>query len=122
MPPVDFKATAAEVEKAIGRPPTRQEVLSYLMYPKVFTDFVAYTEKYESRVDQVGTMKTPYGEFPVLRVATDLTRTSGFTTLLTKRTFSWVAECFGPVATAASQDFANGAEFTDNAEIRRIAP
>jgi hypothetical protein len=82
----------------------------------------AYTEKYESRVDQVGTMKTPYGEFPVLRIATDLTRTSGFTTLLTKRTFSWVAECFGPVATAASQDFATGAEFTDNAEIRRLAP
>jgi hypothetical protein len=83
---------------------------------------VAYTEKYESRVDQVGTMKTPYGDFPVVRVATDLTRTSGLATLLTKRTFSWVAECFGPVATAASQDFATGAEFTDNAEIRRLAP
>jgi hypothetical protein len=83
---------------------------------------VAYTEKYESRVDQVGTMKTPYGEFPVLRVATDLTRTSGLATLLTKRTFSWVAECFGPVATASSQDFASGTELTDNAEIRRLAP
>lgn len=83
---------------------------------------VAYTEKYESRVDQVGTMTTPYGDFPVVRVATDLTRTSGFTTLLTKKTFTWVAECFGPVATAQSQDFANGAEFTDNAEIRRLAP
>ncbi len=84
--------------------------------------FVTYTEKYESRVDQVGTMTTPYGDFPVLRVATDLTRASGFTTLLTKRTFSWVAECFGPVANAASQDFATGSEFTDNAEIRRLAP
>jgi hypothetical protein len=83
---------------------------------------IAYTEKYESRVDQVGTMKTPYGEFPVLRVATDLTRTSGLATLLTKRTFSWVAECFGPVATAASQDFATGSEFMDIAEIRRLAP
>lgn len=83
---------------------------------------VAYTETYESRVDQVGTMKTPYGEFPVLRVATDLTRTAGLTTLLTKRTFSWVAECFGPIATASSQDFGSGAEFTDNAEIRRLAP
>ncbi len=83
---------------------------------------VAYTETYESRVDQVGTMKTPYGEFPVLRVATDLTRTSGITTLLTKRSFSWVAECFGPIATAQSQDFASGAEFTDNAEIRRLVP
>lgn len=83
---------------------------------------VAYTEKYESRVDQVGTMTTPYGDFPVVRVATDLTRTSGFSTLLTKKTFTWIAECFGPVATAQSQDFANGAEFTDNAEIRRLAP
>lgn len=83
---------------------------------------VAYTEKYESRVDQVGTMKTPYGEFPVLRVATSLTRTSGLATILTKRTFSWVAECFGPIATAASQDFESGVEFTDNAEIRRLAP
>lgn len=82
----------------------------------------AYTEKYESRVDQVGTMTTPYGDFPVLRVATVLTRTSGLATILSKRTFTWVAECFGPVATAQSQDFENGAEFTDNAEIRRLAP
>lgn len=83
---------------------------------------VAYTERYASRVDQVGKMKTPYGEFPVLRIATDLTRTSGFATLLTKRTFTWVAECFGPVATASSQDFESSAEFTDNAEVRRLAP
>src|SRR5687768_8123936 len=73
---------------------------------------VAYTETYQSLVDQVGTMKTPYGEFPVLRIATDLTRTSGLTTLSTKRMFTWVAECFGPVAAASSQDFASGAEFT----------
>ena len=83
---------------------------------------VAYTEKYQSRVDQVGTMKTPYGEFPVLRVATDLTRTSGFTTLLTKRTYTWVAECFGPVATVQSQDFETSSEFMDDAEVRRLAP
>ena len=83
---------------------------------------VAYTEKYESRVDQVGTMKTPYGEFPVLRVATDLTRTSGIATLLTKRSFSWVAECFGPIANASAQDNASGTEFTNNAELRRLAP
>ncbi len=83
---------------------------------------VAYTETYESRVDEVGTMKTPYGEFPVLRVATDLTRTSGFTTLLTNRTFTWVAECFGPVATAQSQSFDDGAELTDLAELRRLVP
>ncbi len=83
---------------------------------------VAYTEKYSSRVDQVGTMTTPYGEFPVMRVATDLTRTSGITTLLTKRSFAWVAECFGSVATVQSQDFESGSEFSDVAEVRRLAP
>jgi hypothetical protein len=82
----------------------------------------AYSEKYQSIVDQVGMMKTPYGDFPVLRVATDLTRTSGFTTLLTKRTFAWLAECFGSVATVQSQDFGTGAEFSDDAEVRRLAP
>ena len=82
----------------------------------------AYTEKYVSLVDQVGTMKTPYGTFPVLRVATDLTRTSGFTTLLTKRQFAWTAECFGSVATVASQDFETSAEFNNPAEVKRLAP
>jgi hypothetical protein len=83
---------------------------------------VAYTEKYASSVDQVGTMTTPYGPFPVVRVATDLTRTSGFTTLLTKRTFAWAAECFGTVATVSGQDNATGTEFSNDAEVRRLAP
>lgn len=82
----------------------------------------AYTERYDSRVDQVGTMKTPYGEFPVVRIATDLTRTQGLATLLTKRSFAWTAECFGSVATVASQDFESSAEFDDPADVRRLAP
>jgi len=82
----------------------------------------AYTERYQSLVDQVGTMATPYGEFPVLRVATDLTRTAGLATLSTKRTFAWTAECFGSVATVSSQDFETSSEFADPAEVRRIAP
>jgi hypothetical protein len=81
---------------------------------------VAYTEKYDSRADLVGEMTTPYGTFPTLRVATDLTRTSGFSTLLTKRTFAWMAECFGSVATVQSQDFESSAEFSDDAEVRRL--
>jgi hypothetical protein len=82
----------------------------------------AYTEKYTSLVDQVGTMKTPYGEFPVVRIATDLLRTAGLSTLLTKRTFAWTAECYGSVATAASQDYETSAEFSDPAEVQRLAP
>nr|HEX4314459.1 hypothetical protein [Kofleriaceae bacterium] len=81
-----------------------------------------YTEKYSSLVDEVGTMTTPYGAFPVLRVATDLTRTEGVTELATSRTFTWNAECFGAVATAVSQDFETGAEFTSAAEVERLAP
>lgn len=81
----------------------------------------SYTEQYDSSVDQVGTMTTPYGMFPVLRVATNLTRTSGFTTLLTKRSFSWAAECFGTVASVAGQDNATATEFSDDAEVRRLA-
>ncbi len=82
----------------------------------------AYTEAYSSRVDQVGTMTTPYGSFPVLRVATDLQRTSGGALLLSNRTFAWLAECFGPVATVRSADFETSAEFSSDAEVRRLAP
>ena len=84
--------------------------------------FAAYDEKYASRVDQIGTMKTPYGDFPVVRIATDLTRTSGVVTLTTQRTFAWVAECFGSVATVTSKALEASAEFSDPAEIRRLAP
>jgi hypothetical protein len=82
----------------------------------------AYTEQYQSRVDQVGTMTTPYGAFPVLRVETALTRTSGAVTLVTNHTFAWLAECFGPIATAQSKDFESSYEFTADAEVRRLAP
>jgi hypothetical protein len=83
---------------------------------------VAYTESYSALVDQVGTMTTPYGEFPVVRVATDLERTAGFSTLATTRSFAWIAECFGSVATVTSQDFESASEFDDPAEVRRLAP
>jgi hypothetical protein len=81
-----------------------------------------YTEQYTSLADATGTMKTPYGSFPVLRVATDMTRTSGVATLATSRTFAWVAECFGAVATIVSQDFETQTEFTNAAEVQRLAP
>ena len=82
----------------------------------------AYTEKYSSRVDQIGTLKAPYGTFPVVRVATDLTRTSGLVTLASSRTFAWLAECFGTVATVTSTNGETSAEFTSAAEARRLAP
>jgi pyruvate carboxylase len=46
LPPVDFEATKGALERTIGRPVSDQDVLSYLMYPKVFTDFAAYVKQY----------------------------------------------------------------------------
>lgn len=84
--------------------------------------YAYYDETYSSRADLLGTLKTPYGTFPVQRVATDLTRKSGGVTVYTKRQFGWWTECFGGVATVVSQDNETKAEFSDDAEIKRIAP
>jgi hypothetical protein len=81
-----------------------------------------YTEKYVSNVDQVGTMTTPYGDFPVLRVGTVLTQLQTGVAYRSVRSFAWIAECFGSVATATSKDNETNAEFSDDAEVRRLIP
>jgi hypothetical protein len=80
-----------------------------------------YTETYSSKVDAAGQAITPYAEFAVLRVGTDLTRVVG-ALVTTTRTYSFVTECFGSVATVVSQTNELGAEFTDAAEVRRLSP
>jgi hypothetical protein len=80
-----------------------------------------YTEAYDSRVDAVGDVQTPYGEFPVLRVRTELTRTIG-AAIITSRTFLFVSECFGTVGSATSNQYETETEFTQAAELRRLAP
>lgn len=80
-----------------------------------------YSESYDYRVDALGTIDTPYGDFPVSRVAVDLSRNvGGFIT--TRRSFAFVAECYATVATIVSQDYEADTEFTDAAEVRRLAP
>lgn len=80
-----------------------------------------YTEKYESEVDAAGELVTPLGSFEVMRVRITLTRTVGFVTT-TYRSFAFVAECYGNVASIASKENETNAEFTFAAEVRRIAP
>jgi pyruvate carboxylase len=46
LAPVDFGAVRREVEQKIGRSASDQDVLSYLMYPKVFTSYAAYLKQY----------------------------------------------------------------------------
>ncbi len=82
---------------------------------------VFYTERYQGRVDAVGDAATAFGTFPVRRIAVDLTRTVG-AVVTTRRTFAFVAECYGTVATIASQDYESGSEFTDAAELWRLTP
>ncbi len=80
-----------------------------------------YADAYESSVDAHGLMKTPYAEFQVLRVNTKLTRSVGGVQLVL-RTYAFVAECAGPVATLLSQNNEAAVEFTTAAEVQRLAP
>jgi hypothetical protein len=80
-----------------------------------------YGERYESAVDARGELVTPYGTFPVLRVRTTLTRTVGLVPTVT-RSFAFVSECFGTVATVRSNPGEAALEFTQAAEVRRLAP
>jgi len=47
LPPVDLKLRRAEAEAAIGRKLSECELGSYLMYPKVFTEYAAHRATYE---------------------------------------------------------------------------
>ena len=80
-----------------------------------------YTEQYASQVDAKGVLKTPFGDFKVFRVRTVLTRTVGVVPTVT-RTFAFVAECFGTVATITSQSNETTVEFTSAAEVSRLSP
>ena len=46
IPPVDFAQVKHTVEEKIGRSASDAEVLSYLMYPKVFVDFAAHAKRF----------------------------------------------------------------------------
>ncbi len=82
---------------------------------------VIFSDKYDSQVDQKGTLKTPFGSFAVLRVRVVFTHTVGFL-VTTTRSFAFVTDCFGNVATVTSQANESKVEFTSAAEVKRIAP
>jgi pyruvate carboxylase len=55
LPPADFAALRAEAERLVERRITDNEFASYLMYPSVFVEFAATTERY----GDVGVLATP---------------------------------------------------------------
>jgi pyruvate carboxylase len=46
LPPVDFENTAIQIERLIGRVPSKDEVMSYVMYPDVFIKFARAQDSY----------------------------------------------------------------------------
>jgi pyruvate carboxylase len=46
LPAVDFKQMAAEMMRFLHREPSKQEVLSYVLYPKVFEEFARHQRDY----------------------------------------------------------------------------
>jgi hypothetical protein len=84
------------------------------------------SEEYDAEADAVGELKTPFGTFQVIRVRTILTRTlpslfPPFSATTKVRSYAWITECFGTVATATSKTDEANAEFQP-AELRRLAP
>ena len=73
LPPADLAAIRAEAEKKVGRALSDDELASYLMYPKVFTDFAAHAREY----GDVSALPTPvffYGMQPGEEVVVELER------------------------------------------------
>ena len=71
MPPADFAQAADEARRFLNREPDQQDVVSYLLYPKVFRQFI---EHYEAHWD-VSTLPTPaffYGLEPGEEIAIEI--------------------------------------------------
>jgi pyruvate carboxylase len=73
LPPADFAATAREMEKQLGRPVNEREVVTYLLYPRVFPEFAAHQAKYSD----TSVLPTPvffYGMAPGEEAAVNIER------------------------------------------------
>jgi hypothetical protein len=80
----------------------------------------AFVETYQFSVDAHGDVVTPFGTFPSLRVKIVLTRNAGVLTVT--RTYAFVTECFGTIASVVSNPNELSEEFTNAAEVRRLSP
>lgn len=56
LPAADFAEAGKEVAKFFEREPTRREIVTYLLYPKVYKDFVLHYRKF----GKVAAIPTPY--------------------------------------------------------------
>ncbi len=56
LPQADFDAAAAAVEKLLGGKPSPQHVISHLLYPRVFQEYVTHVAQYSD----TSTLPTPF--------------------------------------------------------------
>ncbi|HUY31216.1 MAG TPA: pyruvate carboxylase [Pirellulales bacterium] len=71
LPSADLKAAAAELEKRTGRPASRRDVVSYLIYPRVVAEFLAHGEMY----GDTSILPTPaflYGPLPNEEISVEI--------------------------------------------------
>jgi pyruvate carboxylase len=71
LPPADFPKAAETVRNIVKREPTAQEVVTWLLYPKVFEEFAAHQLKY-SDTSVVPTPVFFYGQQPGEEIAVDI--------------------------------------------------
>jgi pyruvate carboxylase len=60
LPPVDFQETKEHVEKKVGRQISKEELMSYLMYPEVFLEYASHRRQF-SDVSKLPTHVFFYG-------------------------------------------------------------
>ncbi len=73
LPPADFDAAAAELSAKVQHPACRRDVISYLMFPRVFTTFDEHRQKFSD----TSILPTPlflYGLEPGEEAAIDIER------------------------------------------------
>lgn len=79
------------------------------------------TTVYTSRIDADGEVWTPAGRFRALRMRTDLDQSIPLTVFrTTRRTYTFITECWGVVARVASVDNESAEEFRRASEYRRL--
>jgi pyruvate carboxylase len=71
LPPADFAAAALRLEAQTGAPPTARDVLSSLLYPKVFDEFLEHQKKY-SDTSVLPTTAFFYGLEPGEEITVDI--------------------------------------------------
>jgi pyruvate carboxylase len=71
LPPADFNAKSAELGNMLDRPASRQDVISSMLYPKVFGEFIAHQQLYSD----TSCLPSPvffYGQEPLEEAAVEI--------------------------------------------------